>query len=118
MPDGDIRNFQTEAPARVGRFQYFADAILQGCAVTGPLDDALCDGRGNACALGAYLIGRGIIDPNTKATTTDDIDRLWSRKECLLLNEYRERYGADVSADNDSHRFTREQIAARIAALD
>jgi len=98
--------------AKVGKFQRFADALLRGCKSTSP-------GRGvfyfdgAACAVGAMAIGDG-TSPERFNTVAGigDIGRYW-----LVMTVYGERYGSSIYEDNDSGNFTREQIAARIAAL-
>lgn len=105
---------QVEAPAKVGRFQEFADAMLLGCAVTTPVRGTLFDFKGGACALGAVFIGMGLFSSRGTALmgglTSFGITN-------SLEQAYREKYGCLPQSDNDSGAFTREQIAARIAAL-
>lgn len=95
---------------RVGRYQHLADAMLRGCSWTVKAEWCLVDERltwlpfvkPRACALGALILGSGGEQPDDLYT---------------MLVEYAKRYGHCIQADNDLYRLTREQIAARIAAL-
>lgn len=100
-----------ETQTEVGRFQKFADAMLRGCAVTEACVGVNVRREGDtlyACAIGAMHIGLGVPE--------SEVDRAGMR---LTDAEkfYMRTYGRHVEGDNDSGRFTREQIAARIAAL-
>lgn len=96
---------------KVGKFQREAEAILRGCAVTTPLCRAMFDGRGGACALGALRVGNG------ERTTKGNMLRATGEKEQEMRVLYWRTYGVTVERDNDTNGLTREQIAARIAAL-
>ena len=93
-------------------FQWAADAMLRGCALTGPLRGAFyrhsIGARDRACALGALQIGLGIDSEQVTNAPPETLG---------VENAYALRYGSRIEQDNDSGRFTREQIAARIAAL-
>lgn len=97
-------------PARVGRYQECADAMLRGCSWTSPGKGWLINERlswlpfvkPQACALGAMQLGYGGEFPEIA-------HRVWAA--------YLNKYGTHIEGDNDSGAFTREQIAARIAAL-
>lgn len=117
--DESIQKHIEESLPKVGRFQWFADAMLSGCAKTGPLKSALCDGYGHACALGAYLIGIGELNPNLRVDSIDDphFERIWTKREDEVLDAYQVAYGRHIDGDNDHSSIAREQIAARIAAL-
>lgn len=101
------------------RFQKFADAMLRGCAITRPICGGLYQ-PGKSCAMGAMGIG---LLANWRETDNwlDDHNRIFKRVYAKDVGEleaaYWVKYGAPIRADNDSRRFTREQIAARIAAL-
>jgi hypothetical protein len=98
---------------KVGKYQHMADAMLRGCAVTKPITGCLIDGKGGACAMGALSIGlgrRSITGALLAAERVDPImGEMWRKYFC--------HYGDMIQSDNDTGRFTREQIAARIAAL-
>lgn len=98
----------TIEPLRVGLFQDFADAMLRGCALTGACRNTLMDGN-RTCALGAAIVGFG-RDPWMGWGALGDI-------ATAVDTAYSVRYGTIIAADNDEGRFTREEIAARIAAL-
>ena len=94
----------------VGPYQADADAILRGCAITKPHVGAMCDDFANptaTCAFGAWYVGTGL--PIKRFSDGDRAD--------ALCAAYYEEYGCSISDDNDYGKFTREQIAARIAAL-
>lgn len=110
----EIAPKEVEAPARIGTYQHFVDALLRGCAVTG-----FCAAPYNkwasppeACAMGAIAIGLG-VPRNVDAI----IERLDEEDLRQMNDAYLLRYGSAIRNDNDSGRFTREQIAERIAAL-
>lgn len=103
-----------EAPAKVGRFQHLADAMLRGCAATRPVRYGFYAEsfwpwvKPRACAMGALKLGLG----------EDMGSGLGARPEVELMKEdYFYRYGTFPETDNDSGRLAREEIAARIAAL-
>ena len=103
----------TRPEVRVGRFKDMADAMLRGCAMTRPAVGIQYTERWfgyvrHACALGALAIGLGLPEPARPLVT--------GRFNELFL-VYLQRYGSLIESDNDDGRFTREEIAARIAAL-
>ena len=104
---------KVETPARTGRFQHLADAMLRGCAVSRPYH-RLTDHEGGLCALGALFVGLRGYEPRALSflLVSDD----WCAIS-EMRNAYMDRYGSIIAQDNDSGAFTREQIAARIAAL-
>lgn len=103
-------------PTPTGLYKHFAQALLVGAAVTEPLQGALHERRwavakffglrDKACALGAIGVGMGIDSDMRLANVTEK-----------LRSAYIARYYTPIDMDNDSERFSREQIAARIAAL-
>lgn len=93
---------------QVGEFQKYADAMLRGCAVSGPSLCSVLDAKGNSCAAGAIALGLGL-----DLKGSDAFGDWWQR----LGVAYHDRYATSIVSDNDRGRFTREQIAARIAAL-
>jgi len=104
----------TFRPTETRQYQHFADAMLRGCAVTRPArgvvySEALSNWvpfmKPKACAIGALLIGLG-RDPGSFG---EDIRRM-NAIYCI-------RYGWPIPVDNDHGYYTREEIAARIAAL-
>ena len=103
-----------EAPVvRKAPFGHYAEALLRGCAVSAPTTGLLCvqDERGlRACAIGALALGFGF--------KPGEVHR-WdvSVAKSVLDDAYRRKYGTWIERDNDSRNFTREEIAARIAAL-
>jgi hypothetical protein len=101
-----------ETKPRVGQFQAFADAMLRGCAGTGQCTDLYFDGRNNTCALGALALGLGMARYGQAIWPP-----AWESDALDMRDEYVRRYNSSIEDDNDSLRFTREQIAARIAAL-
>lgn len=101
-----------QTPAKVGTYQRYADAMLRGCAITKQTKGRYFR-EGASCAIGAMYIGLGLVDPETY----DPNDALPDRgPEDEVWNAYLLRYGTSIIDDNDSG-MTREQIAARIAAL-
>lgn len=94
---------------KVGQFQHFADAMLRGCAVTKPLTESYAHDN-SACAIGAMWIGMGYKPGRSSCVK-------WDVKTRDVQQAYYVRYGRAIQEDNDSGTFTREQIAARIAAL-
>jgi hypothetical protein len=98
---------------KIGKFQKFADALLRGCAMTTPISNEYLDGKGGACAVGAMLVGLGEVEILDSFIPSDVVGRI----EDGLEGTYRRKYGRYVFEDNDSGEYTREQIAARIAAL-
>lgn len=115
--DESVQKRIEESLPKIGKYQWAADAILRGCALSGPLKYALCDGQGNACAWGALLIGTGALSPRQKATAFTDGMRDKNHGEASLGAAYACRYDKGIAEDNDYNGLTREQIAARIAAL-
>lgn len=111
MPFEISPEFQSSTTIR--SFKCVADAMLKGCAATYPITGSLADGRGGACALGALLVGTGQMDPMGTYLPSEP-DRIYG----LALIRYMEHYGFGIEYDNDNRRFTREEIAARIAALE
>lgn len=93
-----------QEPVIKTRFSDVADAMLRGCAITKPMNGAYCLANGMACALGAWLAGTG-------QPYRHDV------YEEPFAQAYIERYHSSIAADNDSKRFTREQIAERIRSL-
>jgi hypothetical protein len=104
--------FDPAPVVKVGQFQKFADALMRGCQVTYPIMNRCVDGRGGACAIGAVFIGLGMTD--AKGLNWDLMNHGYTTP---LEDAYYDKYGRMIPSDNDSGRFTREQIAARIAAL-
>ena len=107
----------TKTPARVGRFQRYAEALLRGCELTRPAYGTMYDEsfpawlpffKPSACAVGAMHLGLGMADPSAELADED---------ERRMRRAYSRVYGNGIMFDNDSGAFTREQIAARIAAL-
>lgn len=99
----------------VGPYQADADAMLRGCAFTGFTTGHMgCRALGgglNTCALGARRVGLyGTAYPPSWGYE-DQV------REERLVEAYRARYGVEIVTDNDDKRFTREQIASRVAAL-
>ena len=106
-----------EITTKPGRFQKYADAMLRGCQVTGPAAYQLIAGHGHrrrACALGAMVIGLGYRADNIE----DVITVLHSDEVMRLGRAYYNEYGWHIERDNDKGHHTREEIAARIAALE
>lgn len=98
------------APAKVGQYQRFADLMLRGCVIR-PIQckERYWEGSLSACALGAIgaaMFEEGSANKVTWGDTTEEMEVAY----CL-------RYGCSIPTDNDDHGLTREQIAARIAAL-
>lgn len=96
----------TIEPIRVGRFQDIADAMFRGCLISKQCRDGNFvvrrpDGL-YSCALGAMRVGNNDEYP-------EEFDE--------VCNAYRIAYNSSIMMDNDTGTFTREQIAARIAAL-
>ncbi len=95
-----------------GKFKKFADAILAGC------QKSIVQCRGSffladaSCALGAMALGLG-FNPADSDDVDHDIEHLLPDELCRA---YMVRYGNTIPHDND-YGFSREQIAARIAAL-
>lgn len=110
--DESVQKHIEESLPKVGRFQHVADKMLEGCKASGPAIGWSCDGFGNTCAVGAYALAMGLLDPN-KADMNGGISVFPEE----VMTAYVERYGTFPSQDNDDRKFTREQIAARIAAL-
>ena len=110
-----------QEPVIKTRFAEFADAMLRGCAVTKPCRHALVNCAGETCAMGAMLVGFG-NDPKFVFHAWQDggIEHIWASLppgQGDMVLAYEEKYGQNIPFDNDSGEFTREQIAARIAAL-
>lgn len=107
---------QVEAPAKVGEFQRFANAMLKGCAVTQPITGKLYDGHGGACAMGALLVGLGHFTVDGGATglysPTNEGNEITRMQRAFV-----QRHTFGIEFHNDNRLLTREQIAARIAAL-
>lgn len=110
MDESVVRHL--DAPARILTPQDMADAILRGCLVTGACAGAFRDAAGNTCALGAAIVGSG----RALSSPASEFHGWTEEEDCFITSYYR-RYGCTVWQDNDSGNFTREQIAARIAAL-
>lgn len=93
-------------------FGHYAAALLRGCAQSGPAFGTLVhhnpDGTVLACAMGALAIGFG-QDPRAFDCSISSGD--------IVNRAYYAKYNATIPQDNDSRRYTREQIAARIAAI-
>lgn len=100
-----------ETKTKVARFQHLADALLRGCKFGHQIKQT-CDGRGNTCARGAYMLGAGLMEPSDQVIIGCTGDE-WNAMEAV----YQARYNSFPMKDNDERGFTREQIAARIAAL-
>lgn len=98
-----------ETQTEVGRFQKYAEAMLRGCAVTAPLSGLYVKGD-TACAIGAMWIGLGYINGRDNCSE-------WDMRTRDVQRAYVTKYGTVIQDDNDERTFTREQIAARIAAL-
>lgn len=105
----------------VGPYQHFADAMLRGCLLSPPRRDVLIDEEGATCALGSILIGMGqnpkeVLDMYQSA----EVGTVWGEMDAevsAMMQAYVAQYGDGIAQDNDSGRFTREEIAARVAAL-
>jgi hypothetical protein len=102
------------APITKTKFQEYAEAMLRGCAVTTQCRGVLIiDGPSGepeaACALGAYAIGMGQVPRQM-----GEIVKLYGGE---VYRTYANRYGVEIDEDNDRNGLTREEIAARIAAL-
>lgn len=99
---------------KVGRFQEVADAILRGCALPPTPDGSAClQDRGvitHACVWTAYFVGRGA---RTTAALSSMGSEDWGDMEC----QYENHYGQSPVLEFMVGKFTREEIAARIAAL-
>jgi hypothetical protein len=97
------------APKVKTKFQELAEAMLRGCAIR-PIQcvGQYTRGRLEACAVGALVVGAG--------KDTSDMDYAISREVVKMMGAYQDKYGSSVFRDNDSG-MSREQIAARIAAL-
>lgn len=96
---------QTET--KVGTFQEYADAMLRGCVGTQQVRGVFTEpGRPNDTACALWAMHRGLGE-------TSDLIGLYTP----VRQAYSQRYGTSIERDNDSGIFTREQIAARIAAL-
>lgn len=108
--DESVQKHIEESLPKVGRFQEFADAMLRGCRDTYPIKGSYFDGKGGACALGAMFLGIGSHDKGGRVRG-NAMDTL--PPECAYVH----RYGHHIQTDNDSGSLTREEIAARIAAL-
>lgn len=110
-----------QTPAKVGKYQEFADAMLRGCAVTKPCRGGLAHGNDQTCALGAILVGWGWNPAEiVRHIHTPNTDSIWGFRAHLideLSMDYAAAYGLPPAMENDCGLFTREQIAARIAAL-
>lgn len=102
---------------KTSQFQKFAEAMLRGCAITRPTlggDLAIIDkrtgGLSHACAWAAIRVG--LYGAHMKDWYEGD--------GCLdseMRTAYEHRYGRDYVFEYINGDFTREQIAARIAAL-
>lgn len=102
------------AQPKVGRFQEYADAMLRGCAVTKPSERLgncfVYDDNGNvthACAYYALRVGLGHFKRDF--AEFDPMDVMW--------DAYTTKYGIDIVSDYEKIGRSREEIAARIAAL-
>jgi hypothetical protein len=105
-----------ETGTKVGKFQDVADAILRGCATTKQCRARIATSDGGAvCAVGAMMVGMG-LDPLSMSPWGGFESPAFLRF-CQVENAYNDRYGCAMATDNDDHGFTREQIAARVAAL-
>lgn len=104
-----------EVEVKVGKYQDVADAILRGCAMH-PMGVCALYSDGMTCVMGAAFVGAGI--PMKDGVGNGEA---WETPFGLRLDKvcdiYRDRYGAQPQYHNNSRAFTREQIAARIAAL-
>jgi hypothetical protein len=107
---------EVEGPAKVGAFQEVADAVLRGCALTDATPDGSAfylDGERritHACVWTAFFVGRG-ARTSMQLSTMGDED--WQD----AAHRYNQRYSGWPVFDYVGGRLTREQIAARIAAL-
>lgn len=110
--DESVQKHIEEALPKVGKYQHIADAMLRGCKLTKPAIGVSCDGDGRACALGAWAIAVGLM-----TTSEFAVCRAIYLFPADAFRDYKDRYGCTPPDDNDAGRFTREQIAARIAAL-
>lgn len=98
-------------PMRIGRFQRFADAIVRGCELCPrQCKGALHDGKDASCAMGALFDGLGI-------TIKEYLDDDGSDGAPAMGYAYLQKYDSTIVADNNEAGFTREEIAARIAAI-
>lgn len=109
--------FDPAPRVEVSPFQQYADAMLRGCS----LSPVQCRGQffdeGASCALGAMALGLGFQRERDDETGRDpeyDVEDFLPDGVC---HAYRIRYGVTIPEDNDKNGFTREEIAARIAAL-
>lgn len=98
--------FEPAPKTEVRRFQRVADALLRGIGST-TQPTCFGDDKATRCAFQCIAAGIGHAESGN-----DFVDLM---KEANQL--YRQTYRAFINEDSDSHRFTREQIAARIAAL-
>lgn len=102
---------------KVGKFQDVADAILRGCGIhkrqaVGIIYDA--DEKAT-CVMGAAFIGLGY--DVTRSVYMEHWDTQIGKRLQKLMENYKAAYGAIPQVDNNNRGMTREQIAARIAAL-
>lgn len=108
--DESVQKHIEESLPKVGRYQHLADAMLRGAAITPLAIGNRCDRDGGTCAIGAMHLGLGI--PLRKLNITG-----FTEEQDQMYKAYRRRYGTAFHMESNSRRFTREQIAARIAAL-
>lgn len=109
---------QQEPQVEVSQFEKFAEAMLRGCAVTKPCKDVLINGHLETCALGAACIGFGMAPEQMRSVFIKG--DVWGDHEDDMETVdlvYEDRYGCSITDDNDTGRFTREQIAERVRAL-
>lgn len=101
------------APKVKTRFQQFADAMLLGCALSTPHRHSLWhdgpEAKRAACAIGAYYLGVGLPFGHSPGPLSNEANE--------VSNRYYAVYGDTIAGDNDNGPYTREQIAARVAAL-
>lgn len=103
-----------------------SEAILEGCKITKPLNGSFVDDKKNitcACSVGAARLAYGVYAPEN--ITNYSRNRIFyeavSENNIANFNfiflHYKKHYGTEIYKDSDSGVYTREQIAARIAAL-
>jgi hypothetical protein len=95
-------------------FQHVADAILRGCVLPPTDDGSACEEEGgvitHACVWTAYFVGRG-------AKTLAALGSMGYEDWSEMSEHYERKHGQSPVEDFVAGRYTREQIAARIAAL-
>lgn len=103
--------FEISPKPETGLFQTFGAALMRGCAMTKFAAYTRDDGKGGSCALGAMWVGMG------KRADAIDFHPEDHEADQRVQRAYEAKYGTRIIDDNNQRHFTREQIAARIAAL-